>query len=81
MVDLSFALHEAYENGASIDLLARVLSLPLTSVEEHIEAARLGFFLPNDVSTLAAVDPIALLRLSQLRLGISASGGEKRLEE
>jgi hypothetical protein len=41
MAQLSFALYEAWLNGASPDVLADRLGLPVEWVEERIEAARL----------------------------------------
>lgn len=41
MAKLSFALLEAYKNGASFEALAERLGLPLRFVIERVEAARL----------------------------------------
>ena len=41
MAKLSFALLEAYRNGATFEALADKLGLPLRFVIERIEAARL----------------------------------------
>lgn len=48
MAQISFALYQAHEDGASVDTLAIRLNLPVSFVEERIEAARLSLLVPAD---------------------------------
>ncbi|HUS05414.1 MAG TPA: hypothetical protein VMZ52_03915 [Bryobacteraceae bacterium] len=41
MAQVGFALLAAHENGASLDILAERLVLPVEWIQERIEAARL----------------------------------------
>ena len=47
MSHISFALYDAHQNGASIEVLADKLDLPTDFVEERIEAARLCLMMLN----------------------------------
>jgi hypothetical protein len=41
MAQISFALYEAFQRGASLQNLSDRLSLPIDFIEERIEAARM----------------------------------------